>query len=56
MMAEVNCGKPEYGWDPSKLEGLLAIQKECLEAFGACAAAARLKDGSGREGVRAKTD
>ena len=53
MMAEVNCGKPENGWDPAKLEGLLALQKECLEAFNACAAAARLKEGSEAAGGKA---
>ena len=33
VMAEVNCGRPEFGWDADKLRALLALQEECLRVF-----------------------
>ena len=54
VMAEVNCGHPGYGWDTCKLEGLLALQQECLKAFNECAAASRATDEPGSKGLRQK--
>lgn len=44
VVAEVNCGRPDYGWDSARLTKLLELQYRCLELFNECAAASQRAD------------
>jgi len=54
VMAEVTCGRPDHGWDRSRLKGLLLLQQQTLQAFNDCAAASHRADAAATQPVEHK--